>query len=116
MIPIQLPLPLPIEAANDPIFSTRLYRRIGDSRYNCDRWRRTRRITLERDHWLCNWCQRGLPDVPRLDADHIIPASVRPDLFYSLGNLMTLCSDCHRTKTWQDGLRYGWRFARLSHG
>lgn len=32
-------------------------------------------------------------------ADHIIPGKERPDLFYRLDNLQTMCSSCHSRKT-----------------
>ena len=43
---------------------------------------------------VCTSCKRrALP--AQLEADHIIPASVRPDLALDPGNVRALCRPCH---------------------
>jgi hypothetical protein len=52
-----------------------------------------RKAVFERDSYTCQLCgQRG----KRLEADHIQPIAVRPDLIVSVNNGRTLCVTCHR--------------------
>lgn len=58
-----------------------------------------------RDDYTCQLCglrnQDGLGKTVRLEADHIKPWSLYPDLRYAIDNGRTLCVDCHRqTDTW----------------
>jgi hypothetical protein len=49
--------------------------------------------------------------VENLEAHHIVPKAVRPDLCAVLENGLTLCTGCHRTEPWavhrqpQEGLQ-----------
>lgn len=53
-----------------------------------------REAVFARDNWTCIWCgQRG----GRLNADHIKPWNLYPELRYELSNGRTLCVPCHRT-------------------
>lgn len=69
-----------------------------------DRIRKTREYVLwrrsvfERDDYTCVWCgQRGR----KLNADHIKPFSLFPELRFAIDNGRTLCVDCHhKTSTW----------------
>jgi len=38
--------------------------------------------------------------------DHIIPASVAPELFWEPSNHQSLCTTCHRRKTGEDARKY----------
>ena len=60
-----------------------------------DRWRKA---VFERDNWTCQACNvRG----GTLNADHIKPFYLFPELRFSLDNGRTLCVACHRkTATW----------------
>ena len=51
-----------------------------------------------RDNYTCQHCgKRGV----KLNADHIMPYALYPDLRFSVNNGRTLCVDCHkRTDTW----------------
>lgn len=51
-----------------------------------------RESVLIRDGYKCVWCG----STENLEADHIKPKSVFPDLMYEVGNGRTLCNPCHR--------------------
>lgn len=53
-----------------------------------------REACFKRDNYTCIWCgQKG----GILNADHIKPFSLFPELRFALDNLRTLCVACHRT-------------------
>lgn len=52
-----------------------------------------RRAVFERDNWTCVWCRTG---GAVLQADHIKPFSLFPELRFALDNGRTLCKDCHK--------------------
>lgn len=57
-----------------------------------------RRAVFERDDYTCQFCGgKGA----RIEADHIKPFAIFPDLRLELSNGRTLCKPCHRsTDTW----------------
>jgi len=53
-----------------------------------------REAVYTRDNWTCVWCkERG----GKLNADHIKPFSLFPELRFAIDNGRTLCLDCHKT-------------------
>lgn len=61
-----------------------------------------RESVFKRDNWICVWCgNKG-----NLEADHILPFAIYPELRFELTNGRTLCRPCHRkTPTWGNGTR-----------
>ncbi len=59
------------------------------------RW--TKMQALKRDDYTCQEC--GLQDREVVQVDHIKPKSLFPELATALGNLTTLCANCHMRKT-----------------
>ena len=57
-----------------------------------------RKAVFERDKWTCVWCnQKG----GILNADHIKPFALYPELRFAIDNGRTLCLSCHkRTDTY----------------
>lgn len=63
-------------------------------------YKQWRREVFTRDGYKCVAC--GDARGGNLEADHIVPRSVRPDLIHEIENGRTLCHSCHR-KTWSYG-------------
>lgn len=70
------------------------YKRIRKSK----EYKLWRKAVFERDDYTCIWCgQRG----GYLNADHIKPFALFPELRFAIDNGRTLCVDCHKkTGTW----------------
>ncbi len=57
-------------------------------------YKKWRKAVFERDNYTCQFCgERG----GKLNADHILPFAVFPDLRLDIDNGRTLCVPCHRT-------------------
>lgn len=57
-----------------------------------------RAAVFERDKWTCVWCfKRGV----KIQADHIKPFALFPELRFAIDNGRTLCIECHKkTDSW----------------
>jgi len=56
------------------------------------KYRTWRKAVYERDNYACVWCgNKGY-----LNADHIKPFKLYPELRFNLNNGRTLCIDCHK--------------------
>jgi 5-methylcytosine-specific restriction endonuclease McrA len=68
-------------------------------------YRKWRNAVFTRDLFTCQKCRRILP-ANDLEAHHIKPFSVAPELQFDVKNGLTLCHDCH-VKTDSYGRRCG---------
>ena len=67
-----------------------------------------RKVVFERDFFTCVWC--GYKSKGRrpsdIQADHIKPFSLFPELRFSIDNGRTLCINCHKkTDTWGEKMK-----------
>lgn len=60
------------------------------------KWKALRYACFKRDDFTC--CKCGIKG-KKIQAHHIIPVSLNPNLEWLLNNLITLCEDCHRMVT-----------------
>ena len=70
-----------------------------DAFYNHKEWKQLRLVILERDNYLCKYCERFGIIRPAKIVDHIVPGQVAPQLLRDQSNLATICQSCHRRKT-----------------
>jgi 5-methylcytosine-specific restriction enzyme A len=84
-------------------------KRMSDILYSHRRWRRLRKLQLQREP-LCRRCaHRGLV-VPANTVDHVIPWRGDRDQFF-LGELQSMCKECHDAQKTRDDKqlrRRGW--------
>ncbi len=58
-----------------------------------------REAVFKRDNWICVWCglRSKVGQKVTLNADHIKPFALFPELRFAIDNGRTLCEPCHRT-------------------
>jgi hypothetical protein len=67
--------------------------------FKSNKYRQWRNTIFNRDDYTCKNC--GTIG-KYLEADHIIPWSIHPELVFDLNNGQTLCHSCHRDKIKED--------------
>ncbi len=75
--------------------------------YRTKQWQDLRRMVLNRDSFLCRYCQQQGMVRPGNTVDHTIPYEFDPSLATSSDNLVTVCRECHRLKTQWEQSYYG---------
>ena len=58
---------------------------------------RLRRMALQRDGYLCQWCLRKGIHRRAEEVHHIVRVDVDASQALTLGNLVSLCRECHET-------------------
>ena len=72
--------------------------------YRSRQWARLRLNILERDNYLCKYCDAINIVTPAKTVDHIRPVEAFPEYKSDIGNLAVICYSCHRAKTdWEQG-------------
>lgn len=66
--------------------------------YNSLEYKLWRESVFKRDDYTCIWCgaQNGSGKTVYLEADHIKPFSLYPELRFAIDNGRTLCKPCHK--------------------
>ena len=69
-----------------------------------------RESVFKRDNYTCIWCgaRNGNGKTVVLNADHIKPFALYPELRFAIDNGRTLCIPCHKTTD-----TYGWKVRRI---
>jgi 5-methylcytosine-specific restriction protein A len=70
-------------------------------------WVKLRLVALRRDQYLCQECLRNGRPTQARDVDHVIPIAVAPERRLDLTNLESLCSTCHKIKTFKEDGCFG---------
>jgi hypothetical protein len=61
--------------------------------WHSEEYKLWRKAVFERDNFTCIWCGRK---GGRLQADHIKPFALFPELRFAIDNGRTLCEECHK--------------------
>jgi 5-methylcytosine-specific restriction protein A len=85
----------------------------GRAIYATNRWRRVRFLAKRRDNFACVRCGSR----NKLEVHHVKRVKDAPELAFDLGNLKTLCRECHARETERelgrapDAAQTAWRHA-----
>ena len=72
--------------------------------YRSKHWHDLRKVVLEHDNYLCQYCRAIGIVTPAKTVDHIVPIEWQPSKMADITNLTSTCSRCHRLKTdWEHG-------------
>lgn len=78
--------------------------------YNGAKWKATRNRVLRRDRYQCRICRRYGRNREALEVHHIQPVEIRPDLAFSMDNLVSLCHACHNKQHPEKARNLGRRY------
>lgn len=73
--------------------------------YNSRKWKQVRQVALLRDNLMCIPCAKNGNDVLATEVHHIQYLEHRPDLAYSLDNLISICRTCHMNIHAKDNIK-----------
>lgn len=66
--------------------------------YKTKRWKLKQKQILKRDGYLCQECKRYGKRVEARAVHHIKTVEEYPELAFTSGNLISLCTSCHNKK------------------
>lgn len=75
--------------------------------YRTRQWAHLRLETLERYHYLCQYCRLQGRVTPAKTVDHVVPIEYDDKLKAQPNNLAVTCGACHRIKTDWEQAYYG---------
>lgn len=68
------------------------FRKIVMGQFEYSEWRKS---VYKRDNYICQLCDR--PSTGNIEAHHIYPVNIKPELIVDVNNGITLCKTCHRS-------------------
>lgn len=84
--------------------------------YQCRAWRRARLLALQRDHYLCQACLKKGRITKATEVHHVVPLDSDPTLGLELGNLQSLCWDCHEETKHRPRVQFAARIIKITDG
>lgn len=76
--------------------------------YRSKIWSSLRRVVLERDHYLCQYCLALGTVTPNSKiGDHVTPVEIAPELRTEVSNVVATCRNCDNTKRTLEQEIYG---------
>lgn len=94
-------------------YNTRVRNRDDESKeryafYRSKTWSSIRKIALERDSYLCQYCLvLGVTTPDARIGDHITPVEIAPELRTDINNVVATCRSCDNTKRTLEQEIYG---------
>jgi len=72
--------------------------------YDTKAWKHVRLLALQRDHYVCKWCEAKGVYAKAEEVHHIVRVDKDISKALDLDNLVSLCRECHETTR-----ERGWR-------
>lgn len=94
-------------------YNTRVRNRDDESKeryafYRSKTWSSIRKIALERDNYLCQYCLAlGVTTPDARIGDHVTPVEIAPELRTEISNVVATCRSCDNTKRTLEQQIYG---------
>lgn len=102
-------------------YNTRVRNRDDESKeryafYRSKTWSSIRKIALERDNYLCQYCLAlGVVTPDARVGDHVTPVEIAPELKTDVSNVVATCRSCDNTKRTLEQEIYGTGQNRTKH-